>query len=101
LLVSGVFGLTTRGGGTLFNLLLATYYGRGNFGAISGFFQTFSSFGLGLGPFIGAIIFDATGGYRLLFLLFAGTYLITALLLVVFVRQPPLPAAARTEGSLV
>jgi MFS family permease len=101
LLVSGVFGLTTRGGGTLFNLLLATYYGRGNFGAISGFFQTFSSFGLGMGPFIGAIIFDATGEYRLLFLLLAGTYLITALLLVIFVRQPPLPAAARTEGSLV
>jgi sugar phosphate permease len=97
LVVSGVFGLTTRGGGTLFNLLLATYYGRGNFGAISGFFQTFSSFGLGLGPFIGALIFDITDGYRLLFVMLSVTYLTTALILLLFVREPPLPVEARGE----
>jgi sugar phosphate permease len=90
--ISAVFGLTTRGGGTLFNLLLASYYGRGNFGAISGFFGTFSSFGLGLGPFVGALIFDFTDGYRLLFVLLSVTYLATALILLFFVREPPLPA---------
>jgi MFS family permease len=91
LVVSGIFGLTTRGGGTLFNLLLASYYGRANFGAISGFFQTFSSFGLGAGPFIGALIFDVTGGYRLMFVLLSVTYAATALILLLFVREPPPP----------
>jgi MFS family permease len=81
----------------LFNLLLATYYGRGNFGAISGFFQSFSSFGLGTGPFIGALIFDLTGGYRLLFVMLSATYLMTALILLLLVREPPLPTEARKE----
>jgi MFS family permease len=89
--VSGIFGLTTRGGGTLFNLLLASYYGRANFGAISGFFQTFSSFGLGAGPFIGALIFDITDGYRLMFVLLSVTYATTALIMLLFVREPPTP----------
>ena len=91
LAVSTVFGLTTRGGGTLFNLLLASYFGRGNFGSISGFFATFSSFGLGAGPFIGALVFDFTGGYRLLFTALSATYMTTALILLLFVRQPAPP----------
>ena len=91
LTVSAVYGLTTRGGGTLFNLLLANYYGRGNFGSISGFFATFSSFGLGAGPFIGALVFDFTGGYRLLFTALSVTYMTTALILLFFVRQPSPP----------
>jgi sugar phosphate permease len=90
--VSTVFGLTTRGGGTLFNLLLASYFGRGNFGSISGFFATFSSFGLGAGPFIGALVFDVTGGYRVLFTALSVTYITTALILLLFVRQPSPPA---------
>ena len=93
LAISGVFGLTTRGGGTLFNLLIASYYGRANFGAISGFFSTFSSFGLGIGPFIGALVFDFTDGYRLLFMMLSGTYLSTALILLLFVRRPRLQPA--------
>jgi MFS family permease len=91
LAISGIYGLTTRGGGTLFNLLVASYYGRANFGAISGFFGTFSSFGLGIGPFVGALVFDFTGDYRLLFMMLAGTYLTTALILLCFVGQPPVP----------
>jgi sugar phosphate permease len=100
LAVSTVYGLTTRGGGTLFNLLLASYYGRGSFGAISGFFSTFSSFGLGAGPFLGAIVFDLSGGYRLLFMGLSVTYLTTALILLLFVRQPRLPVeVTRVEAA--
>jgi MFS family permease len=99
LTVSGVFGLTTRGGGTLFNLLLAGYYGRANFGAISGFFSTFSSFGLGTGPFIGAIVFDLSGNYRLLFMALSATYLATALIMLLFVREPPLPTSGEEESG--
>jgi sugar phosphate permease len=99
LLASGAFGLTTRGGGTLFNLLLAGYYGRANFGAISGFFGTFSSIGLGTGPFVGALLFDLTGGYRTLFIFLSITYLMTAAILLFFVRQPPVPRAATAPPS--
>ena len=101
LVVSGVFGLTTRGGGTLFSLLLASYYGRGNFGSISGFFQTFSSFGLGIGPFVGAIIFDVTDGYRLLFVLLSVTYTATALILLFLVREPPLPEDVEGNAAVM
>jgi sugar phosphate permease len=94
--VSTVYGLTTRGGGTLFNLLLASYFGRGIFGSISGFYTTFSSFGLGAGPFIGALAFDLTGGYDTLFLALSATYLTTALILLLFVRRPAQP---RVEGD--
>ena len=97
--VSAVYGLTTRGGGTLFNLLLASYFGRGNFGSISGFFQTFASFGLGAGPFIGALVFDITGGYRLLFMALAVSYLTTALILLLFVRQPSPPRGELVDAA--
>jgi MFS family permease len=97
--VSAVYGLTTRGGGTLFNLLLASYFGRANFGAISGFYASFSSFGLGAGPFIGALVFDITGGYRLLFAALSVTYLTTALILLLFVRQPSPPAPIPAEAE--
>ncbi len=96
LLISAAYGLTTRGGVTLFNLLLANYYGRGNFGAISGFFGSFSSFGLGIGPFIGALLFDFTGEYRILFMALSVTFLVTAVLLL-FAREPPLPAEAEAS----
>jgi MFS family permease len=97
LVVSGVFGLTTRGGGTLFNLLIASYFGRAHFGAISGFFGTFSSIGLGSGPFIGAIIFDLTGGYRTMFMMLSATYLTTSMLLLLFVRPPRAPVPSESE----
>jgi sugar phosphate permease len=99
--VSTLYGLTTRGGGTLFNLLLASYFGRANFGAISGFYASFSSFGLGAGPFVGALVFDITGGYRLLFAALSATYLTTALILLLFVRQPSPPAAVRVDAGAV
>ena len=71
--------------------------GRANFGAISGFFSSFSSFGLGAGPFIGAMIFDVTGAYRVMFIGLAGTYLATSLLLLFFVREPPAPTDGERE----
>jgi MFS family permease len=89
---SALYGLAARGEGALFNLLLASYFGRGHYGAISGFFQQFSSVGLGLGPFVGALAFDMAGSYTGLFLGLAATYLATALVLLVFVRPPAEPA---------
>ncbi len=60
---AGLYGATTRGEGALLMMILANYYGRRNFGGISGFASQFNYFGLGLGPLVSALIFDVTGSY--------------------------------------
>lgn len=88
-----LFGLTSRGGSTLVNIILAQYYGRDSFGAISGFMTPFTMVGLGLGPTIGAVCFDLTGSYDVVFIVFAAVSVLVAGLLWL-ARKPPLPARA-------
>jgi len=76
-----LFGLTSRGEGTLVNIILAQYYGRGSFGAISGFVLPFNMLGLGFGPLIASVSFDRTGSYDAVFTVFIGVALIAAILL--------------------
>ncbi|HEY7060863.1 MAG TPA: MFS transporter [Chloroflexota bacterium] len=76
-----LFGLTSRGGSTLTNIIIAQYYGRGAYGTISGFTNPFMMVGLGLGPTIGALCFDLTGSYDAEFGVFAAASVVTAGLL--------------------
>jgi sugar phosphate permease len=76
-----LFGLTSRGEGTLVNIIMAQYYGRGSFGAISGFVLPFNMLGLGLGPMIASVSFDRTGSYDAVFTVFIGVALLAAILL--------------------
>jgi sugar phosphate permease len=76
-----LFGLTSRGEGTLVSIILAQYYGRGSFGAISGFVLPFNMLGLGFGPLIASVSFDRTGSYDAVFTVFIGISLIAAILL--------------------
>jgi len=75
------FGLTSRGEGTLVNVLVANYYGRRSFGTINGFIYPFNMLGLGFGPLMASFAFDMSGSYRGVFYLFMGLSLIAALLL--------------------
>jgi predicted MFS family arabinose efflux permease len=95
LLVSGLLGLVSRGEGTLFNILLARYFGRRSFGAITGFMSPFNMIGLGFGPLIAALAFDRTGSYLGVFTFYIFLFLIAALL--VFLARPP----QRPEGGLM
>lgn len=88
-----LFGFSSRGGSTLVNLILAHYYGRDSFGAISGFMMPFVMVGLGGGPSIGAVCYDLIGSYEIVFVVFAAVSLVVALLLW-FARKPALPARA-------
>ncbi len=90
-----LFGLVARGGLMLTQVLLARYYGRRSFGAISGFADPFGKTGLGLGPLSAAAAFDLTGSYQIVFVLFIGAYLVAAGL-VFLARRPTraLPALA-------
>jgi MFS family permease len=86
-----LFGLTSRGEATLVNIILAHYYGRSSYGAISGFVYPFNMVGLGFGPLICSLGFDLTGSYQMLFSVFVAASLISALLLWL-AKKPTLPA---------
>ncbi len=85
--VAILFGLSARGGFVLMHVLIARYYGRRAFGAISGLLEPFHKGGLGLGALIAGAGFDLTGNYQLVFWLFVVNYLISAVL-TFLARQP-------------
>jgi OFA family oxalate/formate antiporter-like MFS transporter len=93
-----LFGLTSRGESTLVNIILAQYYGRQSFGAISGFVNPFLMVGLGIGPLLGAVVFDLAHSYHAVFLAFGGTSVLAAALLWL-ARRPALPAHLRARQA--
>ena len=62
-----IWGAASGGLNVLGGMIIANYFGRHSFGSISGIMGPFQIIGLGLGPIIGAIMYDATGGYMYLF----------------------------------
>ncbi len=91
LIFAAIFGLTSRGEGTLVNIILAQYYGRSSFGAINGFVMPFHNLGLGFGPLISSVSFDLTGSYQGLFTTFIGASIIASILFWL-AKKPTFPA---------
>jgi len=91
-----VFGLTSRGEGTLVGIILAQYYGRDSYGAISGFVYPFNMLGLGFGPLISSISFDISGSYRAVLSVYIAVSLVSALLL--WLARKPAPPADTGRG---
>ncbi len=89
LIFAVIFGMTSRGEGTLINIIIAQYYGRNSFGAISGFVSPFNMIGLGIGPIIASVAFDLTGSYQGVFYVFAVVSLLSAALL--WMAKKPIP----------
>jgi sugar phosphate permease len=87
-----VFGLSARGGFVLMHILLARYFGRRSFGAITSTLEPFHKGGLGVGALLAGMAFDLTGNYQIVFLLFLANYLVAATL-TVLARQPLLANA--------
>lgn len=88
------FGLSARGGFVLMHVLLAHYFGRRAFGAITSVLEPFHKGGLGLGALLAGISFDMSGSYRLVFVLFLANYLIAAIL-TLYAREPQLKRLGR------
>jgi sugar phosphate permease len=82
-----LFGLNARGSAILIQILLARYYGRRSFGAISSIIDPFHKGGLGLGPLLAGMAFDRTGSYTAIFSAFLVCYCVSAVL-IFFARQP-------------
>jgi MFS family permease len=82
-----LFGVNARGAAVLGQILIARYYGRRAFGAISSVLDPFHKGGLGVGALLAGAAFDYFGNYRLILFCFAGSYLCSALL--VFLARRP------------
>ena len=86
------YGLFARGEGTLINILLAQYYGRENFGTISGFVRPFQAGAAALGPVAAALTYDYTGSYIRAFYVLIGVLLLGAFFMFIARRPHPHPA---------
>lgn len=91
-----IWGAATGGLNVLGGMLIANYFGRHSFGSISGIMGPFQIIGLGLGPIIGAIMYDATGGYMYLFAFAVMAYL-AATILFFFAKPPTLAIVQSVE----
>ncbi|TMA63148.1 MAG: MFS transporter [Deltaproteobacteria bacterium] len=85
--------VSTAGAGVLMQILIARYFGRGSFGAISSVLDPFHKGGLGLGALLAGIVFDYAGSYRPVFTIFLLSYLLSALL-IFLARRPRAEARA-------
>jgi MFS family permease len=81
-----VFGFTFLITAPLTVTLAGRLYGFGHVGLLSGFITTVHHFGGGLWAYIGGLLFDKTGSYRLIFILSAILALI-ALLCTIFIKE--------------
>jgi MFS family permease len=89
-----IFGMAGRGESSLIMMMLAQYYGRDSYGTISGFITPFQMVGLGLGPLLGSISYDAAGSYSGAFVALSGAYMVAAVFL--FLARRPV---AKDEPS--
>ena len=94
-----MWGIFTGSIGVLEQMILAQYFGRASYGTISGALSPLQTGALGLGPAIGALVRNATGTYKWLNVIVAGSYLLAALL--IFLARPPaLPRRASVEAPV-
>jgi MFS family permease len=86
-----LFGINARGAAVLTQVLVARYFGRRSFGAISSILDPFHKGGLGLGALFAGVAFDYFGNYRGVFVIFLVSYLIAAML--IFLAHQPVRGA--------
>ena len=93
--VSVAWGIASGGIPVVGSMMIGDYFGRRSFGALTGLTGPFRTAAMGLGPALGALLVNATGGYTAIFAVAVGSY-VFAILLNYSVRQPRLPRRAST-----
>lgn len=83
----GLIGFGWGGANTLINYLCIQVFGVAAAGRINGVISTAESIGAGIGPFAGALVFDATRSYGIAFS-FMVALLVAAFIATNFVRLP-------------
>jgi MFS family permease len=94
-----LFGSNARGAAVLTQVLIARYFGRRSFGAISSILDPFHKGGLGVGALFAGVAFDRFGGYGEIFAIFLASYLIAALL-IFLARRPARETRSRVPPSI-
>ncbi len=90
------FGLSYGGAVAVFPALVGDYFGRAHAGSIVG--RMFASAGAtaAVGPYVAALIFDATGSYRMAFVVSAG---LNGLAFLLATRLPPVDVLRRKPAA--
>ena len=91
--VSVAWGIASGGIPVVGSMMIGDYFGRRSFGALTGLTGPFRTAAMGLGPALGALLVNATGDYKAIFVVAVASYVI-AILLNYSVRQPRLPSRA-------
>lgn len=94
------FGFGYGGSVAVFPALVADYFGRTNAGAIVGRMFALAGATAAIGPYVAALIFDASGSYRAAFAIAAGCNA-AALVLALALPRPPVrtPTVVSAAGS--
>ena len=82
-----VWGVFSGGLGSLENMVLAEYFGRGSYGTILGYFSPMQMIALGLGPALASTVRSVAGNYEVLYGAMMAAYLVSAALM--YIAQPP------------
>ena len=93
-----LWGLLSGGLPIMGSMMLGHYFGRTSFGALTGLTGPFRTAAMGLGPTLGALVFNITGGYTALFTMAIATYAL-AIVLTYGVRMPKLPSRAQDSEA--
>ena len=76
-----IWGMASGGLNVLGSMMLAQYFGRSSYGAITGLAGPFQMVFLGLGPTFGALLYTWTGGYDVIWIYAIASYAVAAVLI--------------------
>lgn len=93
-----IWGLLAGGLPIIGSMMIGQYFGRRSFGSITGLTGPFRTAAMGLGPTLGAMVFNLTDGYTVLFIMATVSYVL-AIVLNYSVRMPRLPSRAQDSGA--
>ena len=93
-----VWGVFSGSIGSLEHMVMAQYFGRRSYGSITGLVQPLSTFALGMGPAVAAIMVGATGSSRGLYLVVLAVHLVSVLC-VVLASIPANPPRRPAEAA--
>ncbi len=93
LIVCTLYGFVVRGENATLGLIIARYYGRASYGAISGTLVPIGYVGLGIGPLIGSVLYDASRDYTAFWWMLIACHTINVVFLAL-AFQPKAPAVA-------
>ena len=94
--VSVAWGVASGGIPVVGSMMIGEYFGRRSFGALTGLTGPFRTAAMGLGPTLGALLVNTTGGYTAIFAAAVVSY-IAAALMNYNVRQPKLPSRVAAD----